>query len=90
MHHGSEITTWSLWFKVSFHLAELQGKKLMVHLGNAPAHNSRMTRNFFEHNPLKRLPYPPYSPDISLGLLSFCESQGSDNRTRDSPRNQPS
>jgi hypothetical protein len=24
-----------------------------------------MTRNFSEHNPLKRLPHLPYSPDIS-------------------------
>jgi hypothetical protein len=37
----------------------------MVHTDNAPAHNSRMTGNFFEHNPLKRFPHPPYSLDIS-------------------------
>jgi hypothetical protein len=37
----------------------------MVHVDNAPAHNSRVTRNFFEHNPLKRLAHQPYSPDIS-------------------------
>jgi hypothetical protein len=37
----------------------------MVHVDNAPVHNLRMTRNVFEHNPLKRLPHPPYSPDIS-------------------------
>jgi hypothetical protein len=37
----------------------------MVYIDNAPAHNSRMTRNLFEYNPLKRLPNPPYSPDIS-------------------------
>jgi transposase len=24
-----------------------------------------VTENVFEHNPLKRLPDPPYSPDIS-------------------------
>jgi hypothetical protein len=24
-----------------------------------------MTQHFFEHNPLKRLVHPPYSPDIS-------------------------
>jgi hypothetical protein len=66
MCHGSEIKTWSFLFNVSFHLAGVQGKKLMVHFGNAPAHNSRMTRNFFEHNPLKRLPHPPCSLDIYL------------------------
>jgi hypothetical protein len=36
----------------------------MVHVDNAPAHNSRITRNFFEYNPLKSLPHPPYSSDI--------------------------
>jgi hypothetical protein len=29
-----------------------------------------MTQNVFSHNPLKTLPYPPYSPDISLS--DFC------------------
>jgi hypothetical protein len=24
-----------------------------------------VTQNFFDHNPLKRLPQPPYSPDLS-------------------------
>jgi hypothetical protein len=24
-----------------------------------------VTQNFLEHNPLQRLPHPPYSPDIS-------------------------
>jgi hypothetical protein len=36
----------------------------MVHVDNAPAHNSRMARNFFEHNSLKGLHRPSYSPDI--------------------------
>jgi hypothetical protein len=40
-------------------------RKLVVHIANASAHNARVTQNFFEHNPLKRLPHPPYSPDIS-------------------------
>jgi histone-lysine N-methyltransferase SETMAR len=44
---------------------ESKAKELMVHVGNAPAHNSKMTRNLFEHNPLKRLLHPPSSPDIS-------------------------
>jgi hypothetical protein len=37
----------------------------MVHVDHAPVHNSRMTRNFVEHHPLKRLLHPPYSPEIS-------------------------
>jgi hypothetical protein len=40
-------------------------RKLVVDIGNTPAHNSKLTRNFFEHNPLKRLPHPSHSPDIS-------------------------
>jgi histone-lysine N-methyltransferase SETMAR len=40
-------------------------KELMVRVDNAPTRNSRMTRNFVEHDPPKRLPHPPYSPDIS-------------------------
>jgi histone-lysine N-methyltransferase SETMAR len=49
---------------------ESKAKRLMVHVDNAPVHNSRMTRNFLEHNPLKKLPHPPYSPDISS--WDFC------------------
>jgi hypothetical protein len=37
----------------------------MVHADNAPAHNSKMTRSLSEQNPLKSLPRPPHSPDIS-------------------------
>jgi transposase len=51
--------------KFLFIWLESKAKQLMVHVDNATAHNSRMTRNFFEHNPLKKLPHPPYSPDIS-------------------------
>jgi hypothetical protein len=39
-------------------------RKLGVYINNAPTHNSGMTQNFFEHNPLKRFPCPPYSLDI--------------------------
>jgi hypothetical protein len=38
---------------------------LVVHIDNASAHNAKVTQHFFERNPLKRLPQPPYSPDIS-------------------------
>jgi hypothetical protein len=40
-------------------------RKRGVHIGKAPAHNSRMIQNTFLHNPLKRLPHQSYSPDIS-------------------------
>jgi hypothetical protein len=39
--------------------------KLVVHIDNAPADNSRTTQNFFGHGPLNRLPWPLSSFDIS-------------------------
>jgi hypothetical protein len=41
-------------------------KKLVVQIDNAPGDNSRMAQNFLGRNPLKELPHPVYSPDISL------------------------
>jgi hypothetical protein len=40
-------------------------RKLVVHIDNAPAHNSRMAQHFFAHCPLKKLPHLPHSPDTS-------------------------
>jgi hypothetical protein len=34
-------------------------------MDNPSCRDARVTQNFFEHNPLKRLSQPPYSPDIS-------------------------
>jgi hypothetical protein len=66
-------------------------KTLMVHVDNAPAHKSRMTWNFFEHNPLKRLPHPSYLLDISPSYFyCFWESKASACRIRDSWWNEPS
>jgi hypothetical protein len=39
-------------------------RKLVVHIENAPAHNPRMTRSLFGHNPLNRITHPSYSHDI--------------------------
>jgi histone-lysine N-methyltransferase SETMAR len=64
-------------------------KKLMIHVDNALAHNSRMTRNFFEHGPLKRLPHRPYSPDIPPSDFSLFGKVNEAHRTRNSRRNQP-
>jgi hypothetical protein len=55
-------------------------RKLVVHIDidteNASDHNARVAQNFFEHNPLKSLPHPPYPPDISPSdfylLSSIC------------------
>jgi hypothetical protein len=35
-------------------------------MDNASARDARVTEHFFEHNPLKRLPPPSYSPYSSL------------------------
>jgi hypothetical protein len=40
-------------------------KILAVTIDNASAQDARLTQNFFQYNSLKRLPQPPYSPDIS-------------------------
>jgi hypothetical protein len=40
-------------------------RKLGVDIDKAPAHNSRVTQNFFGHNPLKRLPNSLYPRDFS-------------------------
>jgi hypothetical protein len=46
-------------------------RKPVVHIDNAPTHISRMTHNFFAHNPLKKLPHPPHSFDISPSDFSL-------------------
>jgi hypothetical protein len=65
-------------------------RKLVIHIDididNAPAHKTRVTQHFFQYNPLKKLPHPPYSPDISPSdfyLLSFGESEERADWTRD-------
>jgi hypothetical protein len=45
-------------------------RKLIVHIDNACAPNSRITQNFLGYNPLKRFPHLSYPPDISP--LDFC------------------
>jgi hypothetical protein len=51
---------------------EFNAKKFVVHIDidNASASNARVSQNFFEHNPLKRLRHSLYSSDISLS--DFC------------------
>jgi histone-lysine N-methyltransferase SETMAR len=62
-------------------------RKLAVHIDNAPVHNSKMTQDIFENGPLKRIPHPPYSPDISPSDFYFSESEKGPDRPRDSRRN---
>jgi hypothetical protein len=46
--------------------------ELIAHIDNTPTHNPKTTENFFGHNPLKRLPYPRYSPDVSPSDFYLC------------------
>jgi hypothetical protein len=48
-------------------------RKQVVHIDNTPSHNSRMTQSVFGHNPLKRLPHPSNSFDISPPDLCLFE-----------------
>jgi hypothetical protein len=42
-----------------------RAKKLVVPIDNAAADNAKVTQSLFEPSPLKRLPQPLYSRDIS-------------------------
>jgi hypothetical protein len=46
-------------------------RKQVGYIDIAPANNSSMAQNFFGHNPLKRPPHSPYSPDISPSDFSL-------------------
>jgi hypothetical protein len=37
-------------------------RKLVVHIVNASAHNSKTAQNFFGRNQLTKFPHPPYFP----------------------------
>jgi hypothetical protein len=57
-----------------------------IDINIAMGHNARMIQNFFDHNPLNRLPHPPYSPERSASdfyLPSFRESEERADWTRD-------
>jgi hypothetical protein len=61
-------------------------RKSVVHIDididvdNASAHNARVTPKFFQHNPLKKLPHPLYSPDISPSDFYLASSRESEER----------
>jgi transposase len=39
--------------------------RLMVHLDNCRVHFSKLSQKSFDENSLRRVPQPPYSPDIT-------------------------
>jgi hypothetical protein len=41
------------------------GRRLVVHMDNAPVHNCGMTISFHADHNLVRLQHPPYSPDLA-------------------------
>jgi transposase len=45
---------------------EDDGRKFVVHAGNARAHTAQKSRTFCEENGLRLAPNPPYSPDLIL------------------------
>jgi histone-lysine N-methyltransferase SETMAR len=40
-------------------------RKCLVHFDNAPIHNSKAVTDKLDEQNLKRIPHPPYSPDLS-------------------------
>jgi transposase len=44
---------------------EDDGRKLVVHAGNAKAHTAQKCRTFCEANGLRLAPHPSYSPDLT-------------------------
>jgi hypothetical protein len=71
MHHVQRPTLGPFVSKFLSLWLESKAKELMVHIDNAPAHNSRITGNLFEDNSLKKLPHPPYLPGIFPSDLYF-------------------
>jgi transposase len=43
----------------------MDGKKWMLHHGNAPAYASLLIREFLAKNEATVVPQPPYSPDLA-------------------------
>jgi transposase len=43
----------------------IAGKKLFIHMDNAPAHRAKATQQYFKEKKLFVIPHPPYSPDLA-------------------------
>jgi hypothetical protein len=50
-----------------WHTVQARGsnRKLIIHADNARPHVATMTRQFLEHNAMKRAPHPVYSRDLA-------------------------
>lgn len=45
--------------------AKAAGKKLIVHMDNAPVHTAGCVDDFVKRHAIKLAPHPPYSPDLA-------------------------
>jgi hypothetical protein len=48
-------------------------RKLLVHAGNARAHITKLSTQYFNKNPMKSVPHSPYSPDVALSDFYLFE-----------------
>lgn len=58
--------------------AKRQKQMMMLHYDNAPAHNAMITQNYLSQTSFKRVPHPPYSPDLALcdfGIFGTVKTQ---------------
>lgn len=46
--------------------AKRQKQMMMLHYDNAPSHNSMLVENYLTRTPFKKVPHPPYSPDLAI------------------------
>jgi hypothetical protein len=69
MHHGSSIKAWPLWFKVSFHLAGVQGKRIE---GSCWQYAGSQFKNDADKRALMRMKESPnlFKPNFVNGPVS--------------------
>lgn len=46
--------------------AKYQKQMMLLHYDNAPSHNAMITQEYLNKTSFKRVPHPPYSPDLAL------------------------
>ena len=58
--------------------AKMQRQMMMLHYDNAPSHNAMLTQNYLSTTSFKKVPHPPYSPDLALcdfGIFGTVKTQ---------------
>ena len=46
--------------------AKQQKQKMLLHYDNAPSHNANMVTNYLMKTTFRKVPHPPYSPDLAI------------------------